>query len=47
MRVVLCCLYDEKVVGSRDNPVFERYNEAHDETAESALFTGLRSVSTG
>ena len=40
MKVVLCCLDGENVVGSRKNPVLVAYSyylEAHDETAESAL----------
>ena len=40
MKVVLCCLDGENVVGSRKDPVLVTYSyylEAHDETAESAL----------
>ena len=40
MKVVLCCLDGENVVGSRKDPVLVAYSyylEAHDETAESAL----------
>ena len=40
MKVVLCCLHGENVVGSRKNPGFLAYSyylEAHDQTAESAL----------
>ena len=40
MKVVLCCLDGENVVGSSKDPVFVAYSyylEAHDETAESAL----------
>ncbi len=40
MKVVLCCLDDENVVGSRKDPILVAYSyylEAHDETAESAL----------
>ena len=40
MKVVLCCLDGENVVGSRKYPGFLAYSyllEAHDETAESAL----------
>ena len=35
MKVVLCCLDGENVVGSRKDPVLVAYR--HDETAESAL----------
>ena len=40
MKVVLCCLDGENVVGSRKDPglvAYSYYLEAHDETAESAL----------
>ena len=37
MKVVLCCLDGENVVGSREDPGFLAYLEAHDKTAESAL----------
>ena len=40
MKVVLCCLDGEHVVGSRKDPVLVTYSyelEAHDETAELAL----------
>ena len=40
MKVVLCCLDGENVVGNRKDPVLVAYSyylEAHDETAESAL----------
>ena len=39
MKVVLCCLDGENVVGRKDPVlvVYSYYLEAHDETAESAL----------
>ena len=40
MKVVVCCLDGENLVGSRKDPVFVAYIyslEAQDETAESAL----------
>ena len=40
MKVVLCCLDGENLVGSRKDPDFLAYSnqlEAHDETAEIAL----------
>ena len=40
MKVVVCCLDGENLVGSLKDPVYVAYRyllEAHDETAESAL----------
>ena len=47
MKVVVCCLDGENLVGSRKDPVFVAYIyslKAHGETAESALSLYLHST---